>query len=151
MPDDSVQNEQRLCLQSSKIVSPLMSFAYLVELMGLFAGLRKMREMERHQLPFLNSIIDFDIIIEIGYAQELGKPLTLKQLSLCSIGSLSTIRRKLSLLVKRDVVFRRKHLSDSRTTHLLIAPPALKMLTKYSGAISSISLSHFSKMAKSRV
>jgi hypothetical protein len=116
--------------------------------MGLFAGLRKMREMEKLQLPFLNSIIDFDIIIEIGYAEELGKPLTLKQLSLCSIASLSTIRRKLSLLVERDIVFRRRHVTDNRTTHLLIAPPALKMLTKYSGAISSIAVSHFGKAAK---
>jgi hypothetical protein len=116
--------------------------------MALFGGLRKMREMEKQHLPFLNSIIDFDIVIEIGYAEELGKPLTLKQLSLLSIGSLSTIRRKLSLLEERDIIFRRRHVTDNRTTHLLIAPPALKMLTKYGGAISSIAVSHFSKPNK---
>ncbi len=118
--------------------------------MGLFAGLRRMREMEKQHLPFLNSIIDFDIVVEIGYAEELGKPLTLKQLSLCSIGSLSTIRRKLSLLVEQDIIFRRRHLTDNRTTHLLVAPTALKMLTKYSGAISSIAVSHFGKTSKNR-
>jgi len=118
--------------------------------MGLFAGLRKMREMGKQQLPFLHSIIEFDIVVEIGYAEEIGKPLTLKQLSLCSIGSLSTIRRKLSLLEERDIIFRRRHVTDNRTTHLLVAPTALKMLTKYSGAISSIAVSHFSKAAKSR-
>jgi hypothetical protein len=130
--------------------STIKGFANWDKTMGLFAGLRKMREMEKQQLPFLNSIVDFDIVIEIGYAEELGKPLTLKQLSLCSIGSLSTIRRRLSLLVDRDVVFRQGHATDNRTTHLMIAPSALKMLTKYSSAISSIAVAHFSKTAKSR-
>ena len=40
--------------------------------MKLFAALRQIREFERAQLPFLKSIIDFDIVIEIGYAEEDG-------------------------------------------------------------------------------
>ena len=42
--------------------------------MKLFAALRKIREFERGQLPFLKSIVDFDIVIEIGYAEEEGPP-----------------------------------------------------------------------------
>ena len=34
----------------------------------LFAALKKIREFERLQLPFIKSLIDFDIIIEIGHA-----------------------------------------------------------------------------------
>jgi hypothetical protein len=30
----------------------------------------KIRDFERQQLPFLKSIVDFDIVIEIGYAKE---------------------------------------------------------------------------------
>ena len=40
--------------------------------MKLFTGLRKIREFERRQLPFLKSVVDFDIVIEIGYAEEQG-------------------------------------------------------------------------------
>jgi hypothetical protein len=50
--------------------------------MKLFTGLKKIREFERLQLPFFRSLVDFDIIIEIGYAEEQGQPLTLKQLFL---------------------------------------------------------------------
>jgi hypothetical protein len=61
----------------------------------LFAALKKMREFERLQLPFIRSLIDFDIIIEIGYAQEQKKPLTPKPLFLLNIGSVTTVRRRL--------------------------------------------------------
>ena len=50
--------------------------------MKLFTGLKKIREFERLRLPFVKSIFDFDIVIEIGYAEEQGEPLTLKQLFL---------------------------------------------------------------------
>ena len=46
--------------------------------MKLFTGLRKLRDYQRQQLPFLKSVVDFDIVIEIGYAEEQGQPLTLK-------------------------------------------------------------------------
>jgi hypothetical protein len=43
--------------------------------MKLFTGLKKIREFERQQFPFLKSVFDFDIVIEIGYAEEGGQPL----------------------------------------------------------------------------
>jgi hypothetical protein len=46
----------------------------------IFTGLKQIRKFERRQLPFLKSIVDFDVVIEIGYAEEQGQPLTLKQL-----------------------------------------------------------------------
>jgi hypothetical protein len=38
--------------------------------MGLFAGLKKIREIEKTHLSFIKSLVDFDIVIEIGYAEE---------------------------------------------------------------------------------
>lgn len=74
--------------------------------MKLFAALRKIREFERLQLPFLNSLIDFDIIIEIGFAAEQKQPLTPKQLFLLHLGSLTTVRRRLTKLVDQGIVTR---------------------------------------------
>jgi DNA-binding MarR family transcriptional regulator len=111
--------------------------------MKFFAGLRKIREFERLQLPFLRSIFDFDIIVEIGYEEERGKPITLKRLYLLNICSRGTMRRKLAVLIGRGIVIKRPHPKDRRASLLLIAPSALKLIGKYSGFLSSVSALHF--------
>jgi len=111
--------------------------------MKLFTGLKKIREFERLQLPFLKSVADFDIVIEIGYAEEQGQPLTLKQLFLMNITSRTTARRKLAKLIEQGIVIRRKHANDNRASFLVISPSTVKLLGKYGGALTSISALHF--------
>jgi hypothetical protein len=111
--------------------------------MKLFAGLRKIREFERLQLPFMNSVFDFDIVLEIGFEEECGRPLTLKGLYLLNICSRGTVRRKLAALIEQGVVVRRKHPADKRASLLVISPPTLKLLGKYSGILTAVSGSHF--------
>ena len=97
--------------------------------MKLFTGLKKIREFERQQLPFLKSVVDFDIVIEIGYAVEQGQPLTLKQLFLLNFGSRTTVRRKLAKLIEQGIVFRRKHADDAggiQSVHLGFALAAIE-------------------------
>jgi hypothetical protein len=97
----------------------------------LFAALKKMREFERLQMPFIKSLIDFDIIIEIGYAQETEKPLSPKPLFLLNISSISTVRRRLAELTRQGIVKRRVDPRDRRSELLFISSPALKLLGKY--------------------
>src|SRR5258706_16255524 len=104
-----------------------------IKIMKLFAGLRKIREFERGQLPFLKSFVDFDIVIEIGYAEEQARPLTLKQLFLLDISPRSTVRRKLSRLIEQGIVVRRKHADDQRAGVLTISSSSVKLLAKYCG------------------
>jgi DNA-binding MarR family transcriptional regulator len=112
--------------------------------MKLFTGLKKIREFERLQLPFLKSVVDFDIVIEIGYAEEQqGQPLTLKQLFLLNITSRTTVRRKLARLIEQGIVIRRKHANDHRASLLIISPSTVKLLSKYGGTLTSISSVHF--------
>ena len=111
--------------------------------MKLFTGLKKIREFERQQLPFLKSVVDFDIVIEIGYAEEQGQPLTLKQLFLLNIRSRTTVRRKLRRLIEQGIVMRRKHANDHRASLLTISPSIVKVLGKYGGTLTSISALHF--------
>ena len=113
------------------------------ETMKLFTGLREIRELERLQLPFLKSVVDFDIVIEIGYAEEQGQPLTLKQLFLLNILSRTTVRRKLARLIEQGIVIRRKHVNDHRASLLIISPSCVKLLCKYGGTLTSVSVSHF--------
>ncbi len=111
--------------------------------MKLFAGLKKIREFERLQLPFLKSVVDFDIVIEIGYAEEQGQPLTLKPLFLLNFGSRTTVRRKLARLIEQGIVLRRKHANDHRASLLIVSRSGVKLLRKYGGLLASISALHF--------
>ena len=111
--------------------------------MKLFAGLRKIRGFQRLQLPYLKSISDFDIVIEIGYAEERGHPLSIKQLFLLNICSRTTVRRKLTSLIQQGIVIRLTDQNDKRASLLTISPSSLKLLTRYGGAITAIAASHF--------
>ena len=111
--------------------------------MKLFTGLKKIREFERRQLPFLKTVVDFDIVIEIGYAEEEEKPLSLKQLFLLKLSSNSTVRRKLAGLIERGIVIRRTHAKDQRASVLVITPSIVKVLGKYCGTLDTISTLNF--------
>jgi len=111
--------------------------------MKLFTGLKKIREFERLQLPFLKSVVDFDVVIEIGYAEEQGQPLTLKQLFLLNISSRTTVRRKLAKLIEQGIIIRRKHANDHRASLLTISASSVRLLGKYCGTLTSISACHF--------
>ncbi len=102
-----------------------------------------MREFERQQLPFFKSVADVDIVIEIGYAEEQGRPLTLKQLLLLNISSRTTVRRKLTRLIEHGTVVRRKRDSDLRASLLVISPASAKVLGKYCTSLCSISALYF--------
>jgi DNA-binding MarR family transcriptional regulator len=111
--------------------------------MKLFTGLRKIRQSERTHLPFLKTLIDYDIVIEIGYEEERSKPLTLKRLYLSDICSRGTMRRHLARLVASGMITRENHPDDGRASLLLIPPSTFKLFSKYSGVLTAISASHF--------
>lgn len=108
--------------------------------MKLFAALKKVREFERQQLPFLKSVIDFDIIIEIGYAEEQKQPLTPKQLFLLKLSSPTTVRRRLAKLEEQGMVTRRANANDRRSAFLGIHSSSLKLLGKYGRLLTRISV-----------
>ena len=106
--------------------------------MKLFAALKKMRAYEKLQLPFLKSIIDFDIIIEIGYADEQQQRLTLKQLLLMDISSRTTVSRRLAALIKQGIVIQRKNKDDQRSSFLTLSSSSLKLFGKYGGVLTAV-------------
>ena len=105
----------------------------------LFAGLKKKREFERQQLPFIRSLIDFDIVIEIGYAQEREQTFTPKQLFLLKIASDTTVRRRLAKLTEQGIVMRSTNEKDHRSDFLPLSASSLKVLDRYGGILAGIS------------
>jgi DNA-binding MarR family transcriptional regulator len=106
--------------------------------MKLYATLRKIREFERQQLPLLKSMTDFDIVIEIGYAQEQEQLLTPKQLFLLNLGSPTTVRRHLVKLIDRGAVRTRPNTNDRRSTNLILTPSTHRLLSKYGKVFAGI-------------
>ena|ERR1700730_8812832 len=104
----------------------------------LFAALKKKREFERLEMPFVGSLLDFDIIIEIGYAQEQKWRITPKQLFLLKFGSVRTVRRRLAKLTADGVVVRHANASDHRSEFLTLSALSLKTLEKYGGVLLSL-------------
>lgn len=86
--------------------------------MKTFERLKKIRAFERRNLQALKTCEDFDIVIEVGHAEELGKPLTVKQLLLLKLGSPSTIRRRLNHLKQAGVIRQKRSPDDSRVALL---------------------------------
>ena len=109
--------------------------------MKLFAALRKMREFERLQLPFIRSLIDLDIIVEIGFAEENKKPLSPKPLFLLNLGPITTVRRRLARLTEQGIVNSRTNPRDRRSQVLTISRSSLGLMGKYGGMLSSFSVS----------
>ena len=105
----------------------------------LFAALKAMREFEKLELPFIKSLIDFDIIIAVGCAQEDEEPLTPKALFLLKISSVTTVRRRLAKLTEQGIVTRRTDPNDRRSDILNISASSLKLFTRYGGFLGGIS------------
>jgi hypothetical protein len=103
----------------------------------LFAALRKKREFEKLRMPFIGSLIDFDIIIEIGYAQEQKRVITPKQLVLMELCSVTTVRRRLAKLTEQGIVRWDANTKDHRSKVLTLSPPALRVLEKYGSVLLS--------------
>lgn len=103
--------------------------------MKIFEKLNSIRAYQRAHLQFLESLEDYDIVCEIGAAQESGKFMTAKQLLLCGLGAPATLRRRLERMVKMGIVTKRRNLHDGRMAELRLAPDILRSYAKLGKAI----------------
>lgn len=106
--------------------------------MKIFGSLRKMREFEKAQLPFIGSLADFDIVIEIGEAQEKRRPFSPKQLFLLNVGALSTVRRRLRTLTAKGIIVRKTNPKDRRSELLTVAPAVIRQLERYASLLATL-------------
>ena len=83
------------------------------------------------QLPGIKTYKDFDITIEIGFHQEMGNPLSLKQLLLLNVASAATVRRHLAKLIKSGTVIQHVSRNDRRCIHFTLRKTATSSLDHY--------------------
>lgn len=99
--------------------------------MTLFGPLRSARAFAREHMPFVKRLEDLDMLLEIGFCQEQGRRLTVKQLYRSNIASMPTVQRRLQQLRRAGVLVERRSAADRRSVELELAPQALAVWQKY--------------------
>lgn len=102
------------------------------------------------EIPGIKTYKDFDILIEIGYHQEEGCPLTLKQFMLLKIASQATVRRYLSYLVRDGMVEKFESVDDQRSVMLRLSASTIKTLTAHLSKIIEHFVDHTVTSSKPR-
>ena len=92
-----------------------------------FRAFKAAGDYRRRHLPFLKTLEDQDLIREIGLAQELGHPLSLKQLFLHGIASVATVQRRLARLRRLGIIQQMKSENDKRVLKLTLTPSARRI------------------------
>lgn len=97
----------------------------------VFELLRSLRAFEKRNLQFLRTVEDFDLVREIGYHQERGRPLTVKQLYLLDLASMATVQRRLRRLRQAGAIQQVRSGEDGRSMELRLTPKAAKAFERY--------------------
>jgi len=94
----------------------------------LFSALRALREFEKRHLPFLQTVEDYDLMLEIGFRQAAGRPINLKEVMLLGIASVPTVQRRLRRLRELGVLKPQRCAHDGRAVELLLAPEVVETI-----------------------
>jgi DNA-binding MarR family transcriptional regulator len=97
----------------------------------MFQQFRRLQAFTQKHFPCLQSPIDNALIVEIGYYEEQGRPLTIKGLLLLKLGAPATVRRRLQRLVDFGLVHKRRASHDRRICHLEIDPAVRMRFARY--------------------
>jgi DNA-binding MarR family transcriptional regulator len=95
-----------------------------------FTSIRRVRVLQKKHLPFLKTLEDFDMVLEIGYYEETGNPVNLKLLLALKIGSVATMQRRLARLKCLGVVKQVRASHDKRNLLLTISPEVREIYRK---------------------
>lgn len=99
--------------------------------MRLFARLREGRLFMRAQMGALRKLEDFDIVLEIGFHQEQGTPLGMKDLYMLDLMSVATLQRRLRKLRRQGVIVHKRSSADARAVELTLHPRVFKAFARY--------------------
>jgi DNA-binding MarR family transcriptional regulator len=102
-----------------------------------FEKLRTLRTFRKEHADIFSTLEGHHLISEIGFHQARGEPLTLKQLFLLDIGSVSTVQRRLRQLKERGLVRHQPSARDRRAVELTLSAKCLRIFARYDELMSS--------------
>jgi DNA-binding MarR family transcriptional regulator len=104
--------------------------------LAIFSRLRELSALRREQLPFMKTLEDWQLLVEIGYRQSSGEPLTVNATLRLDLGSIATVQRQIRRLRQAGVVALERGDGDRRTMVISLTPRAVKALTAFGELIS---------------
>jgi DNA-binding MarR family transcriptional regulator len=90
---------------------------------------------QRKHLHMLQTLVDYSLVIEVGFHQKNGNPLTLKQLFLLDLAAPSTVQRRLNRLIRLGMIDKEVNPADRRMVEMKISPSADRLLARYTRLI----------------
>ena len=105
--------------------------------MNTFENLHHARLFRTRHLPLLCTLMDLEIVWEIGFHQEAGVPLNAKCLSTPDIGPVATVRRRIYRLNKLGLVLLKPSSRDKRIKNLVLSANLLSALKNYGQILSA--------------
>jgi DNA-binding MarR family transcriptional regulator len=104
---------------------------------SIFTKLSALRAFEKRHMRALRTIEDFELVHAIGYHQELGQPMTMKQVYLLGVASVATVQRRLRRLRQHGLVHQIRSKDDGRALELCLSPKLVKLYSKYAELLGS--------------
>jgi hypothetical protein len=105
---------------------------------SVFANLRAIRAFRKRNLAFLETMVDYDVVLEIGYHQEAGVPLTINRLHALGVCSVPTLQRCLRRLRNASAIRQTKTAKDARVVELTLSPRLLRIYRRYGDLVASV-------------
>ena len=97
----------------------------------LFRTLRAVTAFRKKHLPFLRSLEDVELMHEVGYRQEEGRPISVKELHELRLAPVPTLQRRLRRLTQAGALVARRAERDARLVELTISPKVLRIYSRY--------------------
>ncbi len=98
---------------------------------NMYSILHRVCSLQTKHLPMLQTLVDYNIAITIGFHQEAGAPLTLKRLLLLGLSSSATVQRRLNRLITLGVIRKDSNPSDGRMLELKITSLGNRLFSRY--------------------
>jgi DNA-binding MarR family transcriptional regulator len=89
-------------------------------------------------MGFLQTQEDHDLVLEIGFHQERGEPITVKELQLSGLMSVPTLQRRLRRLRQAGALVVQRSAADGRAVELMLSPRVLRAYARYAALLKTI-------------
>jgi len=106
-------------------------------MMNTLENLHRARSFRTQYLSTLRTLMDLEIVCEIGFHQESGVPLNAKCLYTLDIGPAATLRRRIARLGKLGLVLLKPSAHDKRVKNLLLSGALLRALREYARTLTA--------------
>ena len=98
--------------------------------------MRAARAYKNKHLHQLQTVEDYRLVEEVGFHQERGRPLAMKNIYLLGIASIATVQRRIKRLRDLGIVIPLKSERDARVVQLTLSPRMQKAYAGYSRILS---------------